>query len=151
MKAELRSQRWQKYGGAEKSGKTHFFARLILLPSFRWASHRVAVCRSDVRAVLEPFLPFRGNSVIVNSPGHLISSLACRAEAAAAKAGQTMINLVKHALFGQDNNQIQFKCFIVNDLQSKQPAGQSNPVKVNQTCFMPVRPALLNSYFIIHT
>lgn len=46
-----------------------------------------------------------------------------------------MINLVKHALFGQDNNQIQFKCFIVNDLQSKQPAGQSNPVKVNQTCF----------------
>ena len=65
--------------------------------------------------------------------------------AGTATAGQTMINLVKYALFGQVERQIPCKCFKVNDLQSKQPAGESNPVKLNQTCFMPVHPAFLNS------
>jgi hypothetical protein len=57
-----------------------FFCPAYFAAILPWASHRVAVCRSDVRAVLESFVPFRGNSVIVNSPGHLISNLACRAD-----------------------------------------------------------------------
>jgi hypothetical protein len=65
--------------------------------------------------------------------------------AGTATTGQTMINLVKYESFGQDDNQIQSKYFKMNDLQIKQPAGASNPVKLNQTSFMPVRPALLNS------
>jgi hypothetical protein len=41
--------------------------------------------------------------------------------------------LVKHELFGQDDSQILFKHFKENDAQTKQPAGESNPVKVNQS------------------
>jgi hypothetical protein len=36
----------QKYEGAEKSGKAHFSARLIFLPSFRWAANREAQSKS---------------------------------------------------------------------------------------------------------
>jgi hypothetical protein len=46
-----------------------------------------------------------------------------------------MINLIKYELLGQDDSQILSKYFKVNDLQSKLLAGESNPVKVNQTCF----------------
>jgi hypothetical protein len=48
LKAELRSESWQKHARAEKSGKLHFSAPIIFLPSFRQASHRVAVSRSDL-------------------------------------------------------------------------------------------------------
>ena len=60
LKAELRSESWQKHARAEKSGKLHFSAPTIFLPSFRQAglprhsrcgdggSHRVAVSRSDL-------------------------------------------------------------------------------------------------------
>jgi hypothetical protein len=44
-----------------------------------------------------------------------------------------VINLVKYERFSQDDSQIPSKCFKVNDLQSKQCADESNPVKVNQT------------------
>jgi hypothetical protein len=47
MKDELRSESQAEICRAEKSGKAHFSARLIFLPSFRCVSHRVAVSRSD--------------------------------------------------------------------------------------------------------
>jgi hypothetical protein len=61
LKGELRSESWQKHARAEKSGKLHFSAPTIFLPSFRQAglprhsrcgdggSHRVAVSRSDLQ------------------------------------------------------------------------------------------------------
>jgi len=61
LKAELRSESWQKHARAENSGKLHFSAPTIFLPSFRQAglprhsrcgdggSHRVAVSRSDLQ------------------------------------------------------------------------------------------------------
>ena len=61
---------------------------------------------------------------------------------------QTMINLVKYESFGQHESQIPCKCFKTNDLQSKQLAGGSNPVKANQTCLMSLsmqRFLILNS------
>jgi hypothetical protein len=68
--------------------------------------------------------------------------------AGTATAGQTMINLVKYESFGQHESQIPCKCFKTNDLQSKQLAGGSNPVKANQTCLMSLsmqRFLILNS------
>jgi hypothetical protein len=131
-------RRWQKYGRAEKSSPNfRGSAEPIFLPSVRWASHPVAVSRSDLEKgsgkTYEPFELFRGYSVIVNPPSQLVSTQskqACRAVAVssavaaaakgdAAKAGQTMINLVKYELFGQDDNQIISKYFKVNDLQSE--------------------------------
>jgi hypothetical protein len=64
------------------------------------------------------------------------SKWACRAEAVSAKADQTMINIVKHGLFGQDEGQIPFKCFKANDLQRKQLAVESRSVKPRQTTFL---------------
>jgi hypothetical protein len=78
MKAGLKRQNYevnrrQKYGGAEKSGQTHFFARLIFLPSLRWAANRAAQARrADLSAVV-----------------------LTKAEAAAAKAGQSPSKWIK--------------------------------------------------------
>ncbi len=90
-------------------------------------SHRVAVSRSDLEngsgKTYEPFVPFRGHSVIVNPSDRSGIRQSVKAGlpavAVTAKAGQTAINLVKYKLFGQDDNQIISKYFKVNDLQNE--------------------------------
>jgi hypothetical protein len=42
MKDELRSESQAEMGGAGKSGKAHFSAQLIFLPSFPWAANRAS-------------------------------------------------------------------------------------------------------------
>jgi hypothetical protein len=122
-------RRWQKYGRAETSAPKAFGVLPGLSfchPSARQACRAIAVAATAgrtvsqsvaaiwrmARAKLMPFELFRGYSVIVNPSDR--SGIR-----QSVKAGQTMINIVKYKLFGQDDNQILSKYFKVNDLQSE--------------------------------
>jgi hypothetical protein len=59
-----------------------------------------------------------------------------------------MINLVKHESFGQDDGQILCKYLKMNCLQSKQLAGQSNRIKVNQTDLVSLK-RMANPAFLL--
>jgi hypothetical protein len=90
----------------------------------RTVSQPVAAIWRKARAKLMSLLLFRGHSFNVNPPGHFISNQSKRV-----KVSQT-------GAMGQLGRQIVCKSMNMNTLQNNRLAGESNPIKVNQTDLM---------------